>query len=136
MNSARFTYVLLCFDSYTAQKLKFSIEKFFSKCDQIYRNMRIWSHLLRKSLTEHFSFCTLLNLVKEEEYCPSYKDYFFEKELTFLWRSKKVCSVRMLCLFLVYMRKQEMHISIGVHLSFSPPLNLLKFFKILTFTVA
>ena len=42
----------------------------------------------------------------------------FEKELTFLWRSKKVSSVRMLCLFLVYMRKQKMHISIGVHLSF------------------
>ena len=72
MNSARFTYVLLCFDSYTAQKVKFSIEEFFSKCDQIHRNLRIWSHLLRKSLTEHLSFCTVLNLVNKEEYCPSY----------------------------------------------------------------
>ena len=33
----------------TAQKLKFSIKDFFSKCDQIRSFLRIWSHLLRKS---------------------------------------------------------------------------------------
>ena len=31
----------------TAQKIKFSIEDFFSKCDQIPRKLLIWSHLLR-----------------------------------------------------------------------------------------
>ena len=40
-----------------AQKLKFSIKDFFSKCDQILSLLRIWSHLLKKSLMENFSFC-------------------------------------------------------------------------------
>ena len=33
----------------TAQKMKFSIKDFFSKCDQIRRKLRMWSHLLKKS---------------------------------------------------------------------------------------
>ena len=40
----------------TAQKMKFSIINFFSKCDQILRKMRIWPYLLKKSLTENFIF--------------------------------------------------------------------------------
>ena len=43
----------------TAQKMKFSIKDFFSKCDQIRMKMRIWSHLLKKSLIENFIFCTV-----------------------------------------------------------------------------
>ena len=35
----------------TAQKMKFSVKNFFSKCDQIRSFLRIWSHLLNKSLT-------------------------------------------------------------------------------------
>ena len=38
----------------TIQKLKFSIEDVFSKCDQIRRKLRIWSHLLTKSLMINF----------------------------------------------------------------------------------
>ena len=41
----------------TAQKMKFSIKNFFSKCDQIRRKLQIWSHLLKKSLMENFFFC-------------------------------------------------------------------------------
>ena len=41
----------------TAQKMKFSIKDFFSKCDQILRKPRIWSHLLKKCLMESFIFC-------------------------------------------------------------------------------
>ena len=33
-------------DTDTEQKMKFSIKDFFSKCDQIHRKLRIWSHLL------------------------------------------------------------------------------------------
>ena len=33
----------------TAQKMKFSINDFFSKYDQISSLLRIWSHLLKKS---------------------------------------------------------------------------------------
>ena len=43
-------------NSYAAQKMKFSIKDFFSKCDQIRSFLRIWSHLLKKSLTENFLF--------------------------------------------------------------------------------
>ena len=36
--------------------MKFSIKEFFSKFDQIRRKLRIWSHLLKKSLMENFIF--------------------------------------------------------------------------------
>ena len=35
--------------TYTTQKMKFSIKDFFSKRDQIFSFLRIWSHLLKKS---------------------------------------------------------------------------------------
>ena len=41
----------------TAQKMKFFINDFFSKCDQIRKKLRIWSHLRKKSLMENFIFC-------------------------------------------------------------------------------
>ena len=40
----------------TAQKMKFSIKDFFSKCDQSRGFLWIWSHLLKKSLMENFTF--------------------------------------------------------------------------------
>ena len=40
----------------TAQKIKLSIIVFFSKCDQIRRKLRIWSHLLENSLMENLFF--------------------------------------------------------------------------------
>ena len=40
----------------TAQKMKFSIKDFCSKCEQIRSSMRVWSHLLKKSLMENFIF--------------------------------------------------------------------------------
>ena len=44
----------------TAQKMKFSIKNFFSKSDQIRNFLRIWLHLLKKSLMENFIFlCSL-----------------------------------------------------------------------------
>ena len=43
----------------TAQKMKFFIKDFFSKCDQIRRKLKIWSHLLKKSLMGNFIFCSM-----------------------------------------------------------------------------
>ena len=43
-----------------AQKMKFSIKDFFSKCDQIRKKLRIWSHLLKKSIMENFLFCAVV----------------------------------------------------------------------------
>ena len=57
----------MCFwIKYTAQKMKFYIKNFFSKCDQIRRKLRIWSHLLNKFLMENFIFCAVIisNLIK------------------------------------------------------------------------
>ena len=43
----------------TAQKMKFSIKDFFSKCDKIRSLLRMWLHLLKKSLMENFIFCAV-----------------------------------------------------------------------------
>ena len=47
-----------------SQKMKFSIKYFFSKCDQICRNLRIWSHLLTKSSMENFVFRAVRKLLQ------------------------------------------------------------------------
>ena len=43
----------------TAQKKKFSITDFFSKCNYIRRKLRIWSLSLKKSLMENLIFCVV-----------------------------------------------------------------------------
>ena len=50
--------------AYTAQKMKFSIKDFFSKCDQIGIFLRIWSDLLKKPLMENFIFGAVISLKK------------------------------------------------------------------------
>ena len=47
---------------FTAQIMKFFIKDFFSKYDQIRSFLRIWSHLLKKSLMENFIFCAVFVL--------------------------------------------------------------------------
>ena len=50
--------------------MKFSITDFFSKCDQIQRKVRIWSHSQKKSVMENFIFCkvALNQLVRMKKY--------------------------------------------------------------------
>ena len=55
----------------TAQKMKFSIKDFFSKCDQICRKLLIWSHLLKKSLMENFIFCAVNQIISFSGYVPA-----------------------------------------------------------------
>ena len=38
------------------QKTMSTIKDFFSKCNQIYEKLQIWSHLQKKSLMENFIF--------------------------------------------------------------------------------
>ena len=40
--------------------MKFSIKDSFSKCDQIRRELQIWSHLLKKTLMGNFIFYAVL----------------------------------------------------------------------------
>ena len=49
---------MICFNL-SGQKVKFFIEDFFSKCDQIRWKLRIWWHLLKKYLMENFIFCAV-----------------------------------------------------------------------------
>ena len=51
--------IILALNQNTIQKIKFSINDFFSKCDQIRSFLRIWSHFLKKSLMENFIFCAV-----------------------------------------------------------------------------
>ena len=53
--SNRENFFVICF----AQKKKFSIKDFFSKCHQIRSFLRIWLHLLKNSLMENFNFCAV-----------------------------------------------------------------------------
>ena len=49
-------------DAFTLyNKIKFSIQGFFSKYDQIRSFLRIWSRLLKKALKENFIFCAVLD---------------------------------------------------------------------------
>ena len=58
----RFFFKLLI-TFHAAQKMKFSIKDFFSKCEQIRSFLQIWSHLLKKSLMENFAFlCSVIHL--------------------------------------------------------------------------
>ena len=52
-------WMMILSSSFTAQKMKFYIKDFFSKCDQIRWKLRIWSHSLKKSLLENFIFCAV-----------------------------------------------------------------------------
>ena len=55
-----FSYFLQVYNKgNTAQKIKCSITDFFSKCNQIRRKLRIWSHFLKKSLMQSFIFCAV-----------------------------------------------------------------------------
>ena len=44
--------------------MKFSIQDFFSKCDQIRGKLRIWSHLQKKYFMENFIFCGVYSIVE------------------------------------------------------------------------
>ena len=55
----------------TAQKIKFSIKAFFSKCNQIRSFPRIWPHLLKKSLMENIIFCTVTPSLPSLRHTPN-----------------------------------------------------------------
>ena len=56
-NTSEVTKMKWSFDvKFWNEKINFSINDFSSKCDQIRWKLRIWSHLLEKSLMENFIF--------------------------------------------------------------------------------
>ena len=67
----------------TAQKIKFFIKDISSKCDQIRKKLRIWSHLLEESLTKNFIFCAVrVAMYQNQKMLSSVpKSYFFSKNV-------------------------------------------------------
>ena len=70
--SQQFSVYLLA--QINTQKMNFSVKNLFSKCDHIRIKLRIYSHLLNKSLTEKFIFCVLNIIGFTTEYCK----FFFK----------------------------------------------------------
>ena len=64
-------------------KMKFFIKDFFSKCDQIRRFLRIWSHLLKKSLMENFIFCAVSRIWGQQKLLVCLSQVQFSKFITF-----------------------------------------------------
>ena len=56
-------YDLSIISHVTVQKMKLSMKDYFSKYDQISRKLRIWSHLLMKSIIKNFVFCVACHQV-------------------------------------------------------------------------
>ena len=68
--------------------MKFSIKDFLSKCDQIRRKLRIWLHLLKKSLMENFSFCAVSIIKKYSEFLEIRLEYSYV--YSHLWRNLRL----------------------------------------------
>ena len=70
-----------------AQKMQFSIEDFFSKCNQIRRKLWIWSHLIKKSSMKNEIFLCSSLFTKYEfinirrSIFRNLQIYFFQKQL-------------------------------------------------------
>ena len=71
------------------KKMTFSIKDFFSKCDQIRSFLRIWSHLLKKSLRENFIFCAVCKRIDyESSMLQDQVDwYLYPKASIIVWNS-------------------------------------------------
>ena len=63
-------------------KKKFTIKDFSSKCDQIRSFLRIWSHLLEKSLMKNFIFCAAK--VRDFPYCLLFARWSYKILTTWL----------------------------------------------------
>ena len=81
-----------CCFKYCTKKWSFPLR---IKCDKICRKLRIWSHLLKKSLTENFIFCAvklmkvhMLSFVTTPLFkkCVSIKCTYDRVVLTLSWR--------------------------------------------------
>ena len=79
--------------------MKFSIKNVLNKCDQIRCFLRIWSHLVKKSLMENFIFCAVSEEERQNELsdrlCKIYifQNAFFMHLKTFVgfWKSNLNC---------------------------------------------
>ena len=70
--------------------MKFSIKVLFSKCDQIRKKKRIWSHFLKKSLMGKLIFCKVLH-----EVIDSVKQMNLTKGPNFIYSEKRLSRAKL-----------------------------------------
>ena len=107
----KFPFYLDVSPNHIAQKMKFSIEDFFNKCDPIRRTVLscikdkiyysafirrntvpcIWSHLLKKSLMANFIFCAVPYICKQLENPVYEKKNMCVTNLEFNMADKRIC---------------------------------------------
>ena len=70
--------------------MMFSINDFFSKCDQIHRKLQIWSHLQKKPVMENFIFRAVLVIgyLKSNEKALSNGNIFLQAKSRQSWEWK------------------------------------------------
>ena len=77
--------------------MKFSIKNFSSKCDQILRNLRIWSHLLEKSLMENLCIVNLCYVMHQNTFRTlTYSELYlfrYTEAFSSILSTIKACSV-------------------------------------------
>ena len=111
--------------SSTAQKRKVSFKGLFSKCDQIHRKLRIWSHLLKKYLMENLIFCVVVfdyfyqNLLIDVWKSPEYASRNFEKESISEAVSRK-CAVKMVFLKISHNSQENACVRVSFLIIFRP----------------
>ena len=89
----------------TAQKMKFSIKDFFSKCDQTRSILRIWSYLRKKSLMENFIFCAVHLVLLTIPQRPVYFSSHLTSTIIFLFiKIRPGCG----CFFLFKKKKKSL----------------------------
>ena len=69
--------------------MKFFIRDFFSKCAQISRKLRIWSHLLKKSLMENSIFCAVRKTLEINQFFNLTKKSKLKSKLKLLTANRR-----------------------------------------------
>ena len=92
----------------TAQKMKFSINDFFSKCDQIRSKLRIWSRLLKKSFMEDFFFCAAYWM--SFHFCFFFFSWYSYRNYKFRTWIKNLCNN---CINCQYFMLLSCHVSVS-----------------------
>ena len=91
--------------------MKFSIKYLFNNCNQTRRELRIWSHLLKKSLLENFIFCAVC--------CSSTEQLELKKLIQYLLWTVDGCLVKpvqdRLCQRYYYIKDTEIYLVRWVH---------------------
>ena len=85
----------------TAQKIKFSVNNYFIKCDQIRRKLQIWSYLLTQSLMENFAFYAVQQTDPNREFLASKRQLLYDICTINLLSTLSPPQVRQTAIFLV-----------------------------------